>query len=67
MRINSWATIAAFTLLAAGVGTVTTGCSSAADPCAGGTTEEVNPCAADPCAADPCAADPCAADPCAAN
>jgi len=64
MRINSWATIAAFTVLAAGVGTVTTGCSSA-DPCAGAKTEKTDPCAAAPCAAAP---DPCAAaDPCAGS
>jgi hypothetical protein len=58
MRIQSLATIAAFSVLAAGVGSVTTGCSSA-NPCAGTKTEEVNPCAAvDPCAAkgNPCAA-----------
>ncbi|NJN32712.1 MAG: hypothetical protein HC824_21590 [Synechococcales cyanobacterium RM1_1_8] len=68
MRIKSWATIAAFSVLAAGVSGVTVGCSN---PCAGSksTTEEAAPCAAAPCAgkAAPCAAAPCAgkAAPCA--
>lgn len=71
MRVKTWATLAAFSVLSVGVSGLATSCSSGTTPEAGGETsgEVAAPCAGKaPCAgAAPCAGkQPCAgAKPCA--